>query len=613
MEHDSITDLVAMLRRRGTDLTDVEVKAAGGGLSKSLPETISAFSNDLGGTIILGLAERTGFGLADGFNAAKMRNDLASMCADSMSPPVRASIEIVDFEDGQVVVADVPALSPRLKPCFVKTKGEYAGSYTRGGDGNRRLTDYEIAQLHANRGQPRDDQDLVLEATVEDLDGGLVAALLRRVRERRPSFADVSDEQALRRLKVLAAGPEGRLVPTLTGLLAVGTYPQEFFPQLNVTFVVVPATRMDLIPSDGPRFLDNRSFEGPIPVIVQDALRAITRNMTVSSRIEGAGREDRYEYPVEAVREAVANAVMHRDYSSLARGAQVQIEMYQDRLVVRSPGGIFGPISTEDLGDEGATSSRNQYLARLLEDVELPGSQRPVCENRGSGIPSMIQALRRVGMTTPKFDSSLNRFQVAFPKHALLDTGTYQWIAGLGQTGLSDTQFMALALMRDERPVTNQSLRLLGLERLEATDPPPEGPGWRALRGEAGGGPNPPNFSPFQFLPRPPLPTPRWWGGVRRRGAWGFFGLVAVTAGRSSDDGVVGSAGVGPPAVSHPDLNPPPHAGGLGGGGQPTAGAGSDDAPDGETAEGTTNEGTSGGCTRGAHRSTPDWSRLARR
>lgn len=469
MEHDSITDLVAMLRRRGTDLTDVEVKAAGGGLSKSLPETISAFSNDLGGTIILGLAERTGFGLADGFNAAKMRNDLASMCADSMSPPVRASIEIVDFEDGQVVVADVPALSPRLKPCFVKTKGEYAGSYTRGGDGNRRLTDYEIAQLHANRGQPRDDQDLVLEATVEDLDGGLVAALLRRVRERRPSFADVSDEQALRRLKVLAAGPEGRLVPTLTGLLAVGTYPQEFFPQLNVTFVVVPATRMDLIPSDGPRFLDNRSFEGPIPVIVQDALRAITRNMTVSSRIEGAGREDRYEYPVEAVREAVANAVMHRDYSSLARGAQVQIEMYQDRLVVRSPGGIFGPISTEDLGDEGATSSRNQYLARLLEDVELPGSQRPVCENRGSGIPSMIQALRRVGMTTPKFDSSLNRFQVAFPKHALLDTGTYQWIAGLGQTGLSDTQFMALALMRDERPVTNQSLRLLGLERLEAT------------------------------------------------------------------------------------------------------------------------------------------------
>jgi ATP-dependent DNA helicase RecG len=469
VDHDSMTDLVAMLRRRGTDITDVEVKSAGGGLPKSLPETISAFSNDLGGTIILGLAERTGFGLADGFDAAKMRDDLASMCADSMSPPIRASIEIVDFEDGQVVVADVPALNPQLKPCFVKTKGEYAGSYTRGGDGDRRLTDYEIAQLHANRGQPRDDQDLILESTVEDLDASLVAALLRRVKERRPSFVDVSDEQALRRLKVVAVAPDGRLVPTLTGLLAVGTYPQQFFPQLNVTFVVVPATRMDLIPADGPRFLDNRSFEGPIPVIVQDALRAITRNMTVSSHIEGAGREDRYEYPVEAVREAVVNAVMHRDYGSLARGTQVQIEMYQDRLVVRSPGGIFGPITTEDLGDEGATSSRNQYLARLLEDVELPGSQRPVCENRGSGIPSMIQALRRVGMTTPKFDSSLNRFQVAFPKHALLDAATHEWIAGLGQGGLSDAQCMALALMRDDRPVSNQSLRLLGLERHEAT------------------------------------------------------------------------------------------------------------------------------------------------
>lgn len=469
MDQESLTDLVALLRRRGTDLSDVEVKAAGGGLPKSLPETISAFSNDLGGTIILGLAERTGFDLSEGFDAAKMRDDLASMCADNMSPPIRAHLEIVDFEGGQVVVADVPALDTQLKPCFVRSKGEYTGSYTRGGDGDRRLTDYEIAQLHANRGQPRDDQDLVPEASPEDLDAGLVAALLGRVRERRPSFADVSDEQALRRLKVLSAGPDGRLVPTLTGLLAVGSYPQEFFPQLNVTFVVVPATGMDSIPTDGPRFLDNRSFEGPIPVIVQDALRAITRNMTVSSHVKGAGREDRYEYPLEAVREAVVNALMHRDYSPLARGTQVQIEMYQDRLVVRSPGGIFGPISTEDLGDEGATSSKNQFLARLLEDVGLPGSQRPVCENRGSGVPTMIQALRRVGMTMPKFDSSLNRFLVAFPKHALLDAETHHWIAGLGQAGLSDAQRMALALMRDNRPVSNQSLRLLGLERHEAT------------------------------------------------------------------------------------------------------------------------------------------------
>jgi ATP-dependent DNA helicase RecG len=136
---------------------------------------------------------------------------------------------------------------------------------------------------------------------------------------------------------------------------------------------------------------------------------------------------------------------------------------------IRSPGGLFGTVTEEDLGRDGTSSSRNAHLARLLQDVTLPGTDQVVCENRGTGVPAMIQALRRAGMTPPRFDSRLSRFQVTFPKHALLDARTLGWIAGLGQQGLSDTQAMALALMRESGSVNNGKLRQLGVERQDAT------------------------------------------------------------------------------------------------------------------------------------------------
>jgi ATP-dependent DNA helicase RecG len=464
-----VTEVVRLLRARGTDLATVEAKAAAGGLPRSVRETLSAFSNGVGGTLLLGLEETTGFRPATGFDARKVRDDLASMCSDELYPPVRAEIEILEVDGALVVAAEIPELDLRHKPCYIKAKGEYGGSCIRGGDGDRRLTEYEIGILHANQGQPRDDHEAVPEAGLDDLDPDGVARLLRRVRAREAvAFAGVPDEVALKRLGVLV-GREGEAVPTLAGLLALGAYPQQFFPQLNVTFIAVPATAKDRVPANGPRFLDNRTLNGSIPTIVEGAVTAAIRNTAVRGRVDGVGREDVYDYPVEALREAVTNALMHRDYGPYSRGTQVQIEMYQDRLEIRSPGGLFGTVTEDDLGQEGTSSSRNSYLARLLQDVALPGTDQVVCENRGSGIPAMIQALRRAGMTPPRFDSKIARFLVTFPKHALLDADVFRWIAGLGQQGLSDAQCMALALMRGGGSVTNGMLRQLGLERHDAT------------------------------------------------------------------------------------------------------------------------------------------------
>lgn len=462
-----VEPVLARLRATGSDSTRVEAKASRSELPKSVGETLSSFSNDGGGMLLLGVAEREDFDAVGVLEPVRVRDALADLCSQGMEPPVRAEIEIVVVEGVDLVVAVVPELAPNQKPCYVKNAGIYLGSYTRAGDGDRHLTQYEVGLLLAGRGQPQEDLEPVPDAGLEDLDATAVERLLTRVRQRQPrAFADVPDEVALSRLRVLVRH-QGALVPSLAGLLSLGVYPQQFFPQLNLTFVSVPGTSMQDAPVDGPRFLDNQAINGSIPVIVEAALNVLVRNMAAAAVIDGAERRDVYDYPVEALREAVTNALMHRDYSAGSRGAQVQIEMFADRLVVRSPGGLFGGVTEEELGAEGLSSSRNGHLASLLAEVSLPGGNGMVAEGRGSGIPRMLATLRRAGMTLPIFKSRIASFTVSFPKHSLLDPATLEWLGGLGS--LSDAQRLALALMREGRTVTNASLRQLGFDSREAT------------------------------------------------------------------------------------------------------------------------------------------------
>ncbi|MEO7194333.1 MAG: ATP-binding protein [Pseudonocardiaceae bacterium] len=138
--------------------------------------------------------------------------------------------------------------------------------------------------------------------------------------------------------------------------------------------------------------------------------------MSVRSYVNGTGRREQYDYPLEAVREAIVNAVLHRDYSHVTRGTQIQVELHPDRLIVRSPGSLYGPVRVEDLGTEDVSSSRNAFLATLLADTYLPRSDRLVAENRASGIPAMIRELRRSGLDRPIFSNLPSRFEVEFSR-----------------------------------------------------------------------------------------------------------------------------------------------------------------------------------------------------
>lgn len=462
MDVTNLRSLVDRLRRVGAELTDVEVKAAAGGLPKSVVDTLSAFANTNGGLLVLGLDESHGFSQVDLPDPGKLRDDLVAVASDKLHPPLRVATDIVEVDGHPLVVAEIDPIASDQRPCYVESRGIAAGSYVRVGDGDRRMTQAEIGLAIANRNQPRYDLEPVPEATIADLDRASLARTIERVRATSRAFRDVDENVALERLRVVVRTESGDLVPTLGGLLTFGVYPQQFFPQLTIS-VVVHST------DPNARFEDNPVIRGPIPELVSETVAVLQRHMRVRSYVDASGRQDRLDYPLEAVREAVVNAVLHRDYSPVTRGTQVQIELHPDRLFVMSPGGLYGPVVLEDLGAEGVTSSRNAFLASLLSDTFVRGSDRLVAENRASGIPAMIRELRRSGMTRPVFSNAVSRFAVEFNRSELLDPAARGWLAGLRAPGLTQLHELALATMFHGQPISNAALREFGASQPEAT------------------------------------------------------------------------------------------------------------------------------------------------
>lgn len=406
---EEVEELLSSMRRARSDTTSIEAKRAKSGLPGKLWETISAFANSRGGgLLLLGVDEQEDFVASGVSDAGKLQADLASICG-RMVPPIRAAIDAVEVGGRMLVACEIPETPRDEKPCYYGPSGVSTGAYVRVGDGDRRLTQYEIQILLSERRQPVHDAEAVPEASFEDLDAELVAGLVARLRASRPrSFGNLSEVEILTRVNALKSTDGAGAAPTVAGMLALGSFPQQFFPQLNVTFVVYPDVRKGQPGPSGERFLDNEAIDGSIPEMVVRSLAAIRRNMKRRSVVSGAGRRDMWEYPETALREAIVNAIVHRDLSPLARGNPVQVEMYPDRVEVRNPGGLYGPISVEDLLSGGSlSSSRNPILLRLLEDTEVPGEGATVCENRGSGIPAMIASLREAGLGLPILEDRL--------------------------------------------------------------------------------------------------------------------------------------------------------------------------------------------------------------
>jgi ATP-dependent DNA helicase RecG len=269
----------------------------------------------------------------------------------------------------------------------------------RKGTFRRTLDGEEILALLSSRGRYAYDATPVPGATRAHLDAVLVAEFAARF----PSGEHMAPDALLEARGLLARPPErpdAPPVPTVAGLLLLGTHPQQFLPQARIA-VVRYAT-----PTMGERFLA-RELEGPLPAQLEAAVAWLATNMLHRVELHGAERTDTDEYPAAVVREIVLNALAHRDY--LLAGDRIRIYLFgTDRLEIHSPGRLPGPMRLET--PLTRRYSRNRTLVQGL-------SALGIMEELGFGLDRVAEALAAEALPPPQFQETESTFVVTLRGH----------------------------------------------------------------------------------------------------------------------------------------------------------------------------------------------------
>lgn len=264
---------------------------------------------------------------------------------------------------------------------------------------------------------PEADRRLVPGADFADLDQHALGTAVRRELRRRSSAAGGSLPSRHRTLTQLnVTDVEGSV--RLAGLICFGSYPQQFFPRLVVDVRAYSCTsaqtpsRTDL--------LERSVCTGAIADMVDEAVAAIARNLRRRPLTEAAGLRDVPEFPTEALRELVANAVIHRDYCPPWTGQSITVDIFTDRIEILNPGGLWGGRGIESLTD-ARSICRNETLMSLASSPSLPVPDRPVAFGTGSGIGFVVHALAKAGLPAPLFASTRDSFMAALPRPAIYE------------------------------------------------------------------------------------------------------------------------------------------------------------------------------------------------
>jgi len=391
-------------------MQEVEVKAAEKGCPQRLYNTLSSFSNqDTGGIIVFGISEENNYATVGVYNAQDLQKKVTEQCKQ-MEPAVRPLFTVASIEGKSIVSAEIPSVDITVRPVFYKGAGRLRGSYIRVGEADEQMGEYEIYSYEAYRKKNRDELR-VLDDTGEftDVNNDDITLFLAKLRSKKPNLAGLDNKK---NLALSGVYYENKL--TLAGLMLFGLYPQALFPQLCITAVVVPGVQIGVTGDYNERFIDNKKFEGTIPQIIDGALSFIYRNMREKTIIsENGKRADKTEYPMKAIREIILNAVIHRDYSMHTENSPIRVMMFTDRIEVENPGGLYGRITLNDLGKVGA-DTRNPYIASNLEIMIDT-------ENRFSGIPTIFNEIEKAELPPPVFENKRGVFKVTLYNEKQVD------------------------------------------------------------------------------------------------------------------------------------------------------------------------------------------------
>ncbi|MGV9188449.1 ATP-binding protein [Arcanobacterium canis] len=400
---ENFVPVLESLRLRQGDSDSIEVKRAQGGLPSDMGRTIAAFANmPAGGTIIFGVDEKTGFTLTGVEDPASLEAALIQHCRSQVNPAPHIETRVFDVEGKKILVFDVRPLPFHERPAT------YQGiAYLRQSDGEYPMQPWELRMIESEKFNAlesrRFDAETVSGTSANDLVLELVERYLRTVRRDSPRLTNRSDEEILHRTGVISEN--GQL--TLAGLYGLGDYPQGAFPALTVTAAV------RLGNTDEERARNLTHFEGPIPVLLDELMLWCERSLNRIQRYKPNGKmEDALDLPLSAIRELVANALIHRDLSpnTLDFGKSIQIRLHPNKLMILSPGGLRGVSIEQLMSQSHAQAAVNQTLYQMMRRMTNLDGER-IIEGEGGGIQHVFDAARKQGLRKPTLVNSGTEFK----------------------------------------------------------------------------------------------------------------------------------------------------------------------------------------------------------
>ncbi|MCC7541039.1 MAG: putative DNA binding domain-containing protein [Deltaproteobacteria bacterium] len=362
------------------------VRATGGLLDAQVAaRAICALANSGGGTLVVGVEDDgsvTGVGTAQDVN--RLIEQMVNVCAQGIRPPLMCRTEAVPIGGVLAVALTVPGFLPD-RPFRAGTK-----AYVRDGAVTREAREDELRRLYSSSTNVHFDEQVVDDAVRSDLSDALIADFLR---EAYPAAPPDHAEHYLRALHALSS--DGR--PTVTGVLLFSDDPRRFLVDAHVTAI---RFRGASISGD---FVDRADIGGPLGAQLETTLRFLAAHVASPSRVVGTERREQ-GIPMEALREAVVNALAHRDYRV---ASQTRVFVFDDRVEIRNPGTLLNQLTLDGIRLGGISQRRNPHIAAALARLRRR-------EHAGVGVPEMIRFAVQRGLPEPVIEIVSGDFKVVF-------------------------------------------------------------------------------------------------------------------------------------------------------------------------------------------------------
>lgn len=395
----------------------------------AMAETLIALANGDGGTIVVGV-DRKGKPIGGVYPEEV---EIALRTAETYCrPPIHTGWEQIELA-GSAVIAVRVARSSELHSL------KDGRVLIRMGAENKPLGGDAIQQLAATKSSGDFEGEIIPGAQRSDLDDGVIQEYVEKREERQHKRITGSIDELLNEIGALTHDGQ----PTVSGILLFGRSPQQYLPQSGLVFVKFIGTEAR---GEGglPGYGRREEIGGPLARVIEGAWEVVWEEMHVGAVVKGLEREERTEYPPFAVREALVNAVCHRDYR--LKGRRIEIRMYADRMEVISPGGLPGFITIDNLVEEHF--SRNPRLVAGL-------FQWGYIEELGLGIDRMIEEMTQAGHAPPQFKATPYSFSV------ILSNIKERRAAPSWEKAMNERQAHALAYLREHGQITNREYQQL--------------------------------------------------------------------------------------------------------------------------------------------------------